>query len=245
VILADGKSQVHSFDSPVDKDFLKVVFSAGTTYVIKTSKLGTKVDTEIFLLDGTGKSVLDSNDNDLVNPENGQASRIDFVPKTTGGYLVKVTNRYGLGGCDHGAFEYQISITKHLPTPTPMPTATPTPSPTPTLPASTKLYLVWNDQELLTLVYDVSQEGQPPLVASWSLAELQARCRENGLINAGESLEPDTQGITPGFIGLKIRPGEDWLRVGSLEGHEGLICRVSQDQASCWQIHLQEPWLRR
>ena len=245
-IIAVGESQERSFDGAKDIDWVKTVLQAGWTYSIYTSDLGTSVDTSLAMEPGEGvkggKTL--TNDDDLTEPENAPASRIEVRIEVTGVYYIKVTNRLGLGGCGEG-YGYRLTLSG-APIPTPTPTVTPTATavsmPTGT-PVATGLKVRWIDQLQKVEVLDGNTVKE-----TWGVAELQRFCRDNGVIGQKEKLT--AKAFASGKVGLQIVPESGnpqqtmWLRVGSLAGFEGLIVKAdnAEKPLGAWQVTSSGQW---
>ena len=141
-----------------DVDIVAINVGEPGTVAVLTFDLDENVDTVLVLVKDTGEEVVGpdfttiKNDNDLVE-DRGSASRLVVEVEEPQTLFVKVTNKYGLGGCGEG-FEYKIyykfyrlepepmatpevtetpiPTVEPMATPTPEPTVTPTPEPTAT-----------------------------------------------------------------------------------------------------------------
>ncbi len=102
--LSLGTSQTHNLSTLTDEDWLKVQLSAGISYTIKTSDLGVSGDTYLYLYDSDGTTLLVAND----DYGGTLASRIDWVPPSTGQYYVAVKHwNPNAAGC---GTSYDVSL---------------------------------------------------------------------------------------------------------------------------------------
>ncbi|MBI5962990.1 MAG: peptidoglycan DD-metalloendopeptidase family protein [Chloroflexi bacterium] len=104
-LLAVGDSQIHNFNVPGDKDWIKFNAVVGKTYAISTSGLGASNDTYLSLSGPDGITLLASNDdnNDTL------ASQITWQPTIAGTYYILVNHwNPSVGGC---GTQYTISLT--------------------------------------------------------------------------------------------------------------------------------------
>ena len=128
-IPVDGTVQHHNFHKQNDEDWVSFQVESGIVYTITTSNLVGVVDTQLWLYDSDGTTLLVFNDDYMPG---SFASRIVYTATYDGILYAKVTEWQGRGECGF----YDLSVTKLLPTSTPTPTATagatPTPSATPT-----------------------------------------------------------------------------------------------------------------
>jgi hypothetical protein len=125
VLLAGGGRQKHSFHRPGDQDYVKFVTQANRRVVLRTADLAAGVDTQLYLYDQDGQTLLTWNDDD---PNDPPASRIEWDSPAAGTYYAKVTQLDPeAGGC---AMSYGIEYLQAGAVP---PSATPTavaPAPT-------------------------------------------------------------------------------------------------------------------
>ncbi len=132
-----------------DTDILAINIGEAGTVQVSTFDLDENVDTVLTLVKDSGEEAVGpdwspvKNDNDL-QCQGCRSSRLVIEVEEPQALFVKVTNKYGLGGCGEG-FGYKIYYKFYKPetepmatpevTETPMPTAepmaTPTPEPTP------------------------------------------------------------------------------------------------------------------
>jgi len=132
--MVDGPAQRHNTHIPGDADYAKFVALAGQAYTIRTANLGGGLlnDTVLTLYDRNGTTLLAYNDDDLVEPDNFPASRIDWLCPVSGTYYIRAAQAHPLtAGCE---LTYDLLVMRQSPTATPTltPTATHTPSPTET-----------------------------------------------------------------------------------------------------------------
>jgi len=121
-ISIDGPPQDHNFCPARDEDWVVFDATAGLTYTIQTTDLGSECDTTLTLYDADGTTQLAFNDDYAA----GLASRIDYTFPVSGSYYVKAqhfsADRYGLGT------EYRLSVQEdappHPPCPHPLDDAT-------------------------------------------------------------------------------------------------------------------------
>ena len=125
-ISTDGTGQVHNFHASGDPNWMKFTATAGNLYTVRTSNLGPRADTIIFLYDTDGSSLLAS-DNDSGD---GLASLIEnWQAPSSGTFFVRV--RPANANFGHGT-EYTLSVVETIPTATATSTATSTPTETAT-----------------------------------------------------------------------------------------------------------------
>lgn len=106
-IPADGTWQTHTFDPANDTDFINFSATAGGYYLIRTVNLtGADItDTQIFLLDRNGVTLLSADEAGLVGAD--WSARIVWRANTTGTYYVQVNESNGTAGGS-----YNISVEK-------------------------------------------------------------------------------------------------------------------------------------
>jgi Zn-dependent metalloprotease len=94
----------HNFHTGGDEDWVKLKATAGTQYIIQTSNLGVNCNTELYLLDTDGTTVITSDD----DSGGGLASKIAWTPTASGIYYVLVIDYWG----DYGAgYTYSVGVT--------------------------------------------------------------------------------------------------------------------------------------
>lgn len=140
--------QEHNFHSKEDVDIVAINIGEPGTVAVLTFDLDENVDTVLTLVKDTGEEVVGpdwvpiKNDNDL-QCQGCRSSRLVVEVDQPQTLFVKVTNKYGLGGCGEGfgyKIYYKFYATEPEPTVTPTPTLTPfpvfeltvTPTPEPT-----------------------------------------------------------------------------------------------------------------
>jgi len=138
-ILVNGTEQHHNFHKLNDEDWVSFEVQAGVVYTITTSNLVGAVDTELWLYDSDGTTLLDFNDDYVLG---SFASRIVYTATQDATLYARVTEYFGRGECGC----YDLSVIRRFwifvpvlivpppPTPTATPTLPPTPTPTPTRP---------------------------------------------------------------------------------------------------------------
>jgi len=85
-ITTDGSVQSHTIAPTGDVDFISFTAVSGTPYVIETSNLSYNCDTDIYLYDTNGTTLIDSND----DSGGGLASRIEWTATADGTYYIEV-----------------------------------------------------------------------------------------------------------------------------------------------------------
>jgi len=104
-----GARQSHNFDVAGDQDWVKFTATSGITHVIQTSNLGPNADTQLYLYDADGTTLLASND----DYGSTLASRIDWKAPAGGTYYVMSKHwNPNTGGCGS---TYDLSIITSLP----------------------------------------------------------------------------------------------------------------------------------
>jgi len=129
-IPVDGTIQHHNFHKQNDEDWVSFPVKAGNVYTITTSNLIGVADTQLWLYDSDGTTLLDFNDDYMIG---SFASRIVYTATHDGTLYARVTEWAGRGQC--GCYDLSIH-TEHriyipiviVPPPMPTPTSTPTPS---------------------------------------------------------------------------------------------------------------------
>jgi len=89
-ITINGGAQSHNFHDAGDNDWMKFAATAGTSYVIETSNLGSTCDTYMYLYDTDGSTEITHNDDGGM----GLASRIVWTAPATGDYYVRVRHYF-------------------------------------------------------------------------------------------------------------------------------------------------------
>lgn len=103
-ITANGTPQTHNFHAPGDQDWVSFTATAGVTYTIATSSLGSSADTVLSLYAPDGTTLLASND----DYDNSLASQIIWTAPTDSTFYIKATNwNTLLGGCSSN---YTLSV---------------------------------------------------------------------------------------------------------------------------------------
>ncbi len=128
-----GQSQSHTFCKSAsvpdnDEDWTKVNLQAYHVYDIKTSALGSNVDTILYLYDANNAFIISDD-----NSGGGLASRIVFTPTAAATFLIQAVNKNSAGGFGP-TWGYDLSISdigQVTPTPTSAITTTVTLTPTP------------------------------------------------------------------------------------------------------------------
>ncbi|MBI4318450.1 MAG: pre-peptidase C-terminal domain-containing protein [Chloroflexi bacterium] len=94
-VTVNGAAQTHNFHVAGDVDWVKFAATAGISYVVETSNLGTASDTIIYLYGTDGTTVITSDDDS--GP--GSGSRIEWTASSNGTYYILVrhysNSRYG------------------------------------------------------------------------------------------------------------------------------------------------------
>jgi len=103
-IQVNGASQTHNFHEPGDNDWMEFAATAGTTYVIETSNLGSRCDTYAYLYGADGVTQLAHND----DGGTGLGSRIEWRAGASGVHFVRVRH-YNMTIHGEGT-EYDASI---------------------------------------------------------------------------------------------------------------------------------------
>jgi hypothetical protein len=99
-----GETQWHNRHVSGDVDWMFFQAQAGTTYVIKTSNLGAKVDTAVYLYDGQGNELaFDEDSGDEI-----WASRLRWTAAVDGVLYIKVVDR--LQGSSGPGTGYDVSL---------------------------------------------------------------------------------------------------------------------------------------
>lgn len=101
-----GQSQIHNFDRPGDRDWIRFNAEAGTPYSFYTLNLGTSADTTLSLYDTDGLTLLLSND----DFNESLASQVEWTAPTTGTYYVLINHwNPNAGGCGT-AYTFEVSV---------------------------------------------------------------------------------------------------------------------------------------
>jgi hypothetical protein len=99
-----GETQRHNRHVSGDEDWISFEAQAGTTYVLRTSNLGERADTVIYLYDGQGNELAFDDD----SGEELWASRLRWIAPESGVYYVKVEDR--LQGSAGPGTEYDVTL---------------------------------------------------------------------------------------------------------------------------------------
>jgi len=104
-ISVDGTKQTHTFHAPGDHDWLKFNAIEDNSYTIKTSELGTKSDTYLYLYDTDGTTEIEHDDDSGI----GLASKIVWNCSISGAYYVMA--RHYSSSAFGPETRYNVSIT--------------------------------------------------------------------------------------------------------------------------------------
>lgn len=108
-IINAGNSQMHNFDSPTDKDWVRFDAQEGENYILQTSNLAASADTYMYLYDTDATTLLASNDD-----SNGTlVSKIEWIATKTGTFYVLIQHwNPAAGGCQNS---YTLTVSKYVP----------------------------------------------------------------------------------------------------------------------------------
>jgi hypothetical protein len=107
-ISVDGSWQTHNIHVEEDADWVQFQATAGITYTLSTTNTGGHADTQLYLYDTDGSTLIAFNDD---YPGMWPSSRIDWQPTVNGTYYVKVDHWDPWAyGC---TTEYGLSITNN------------------------------------------------------------------------------------------------------------------------------------
>lgn len=87
LVTTDGALTHHDFHAPGDEDWVKFTTTAGKSYAIETSGLGSRSDTSVAIISTDGKSVIAQNDDVALDT---LASRVVWQAAYSGTYYVRV-----------------------------------------------------------------------------------------------------------------------------------------------------------
>jgi Zn-dependent metalloprotease len=107
LITVDGPAQTHNFHDAGDNDWVKFSATAGTSYDIETSNLGSRSDTYMYLYGTDGTTLIDSDD----DGGSGLASRIEWTASSSGTYYVRV--RHYSSSVYGPDTNYDLRVTSH------------------------------------------------------------------------------------------------------------------------------------
>jgi Zn-dependent metalloprotease len=108
-ITVDGSAQPHNFHVAGDDDWASFSATAGSSYAIETSNLGSGSDTFIELYDTNGTTLITSDD----DGGTGLASRIEWIATAGGTYYVRVRHYSGSAFGPETNYDLQVTSTSN------------------------------------------------------------------------------------------------------------------------------------
>jgi Bacterial pre-peptidase C-terminal domain len=102
-----GSTQLHSFCSGADQDWMGVSLTAGTAITFETLNLASGNDTVLYLYAANGSTQLAVDDDGGAATNGALSSRLTYTAPTNGTYLLKAV-RYG-GGSPAGRYDVRIT----------------------------------------------------------------------------------------------------------------------------------------